>query len=519
MKITKISATILIILLTITYGSLLAQKTNLITADLGRHLKNGELFLQNFSVPQGNLYSYTYPTYHFINHHWSSGVVFYLIYELTGFIGLSTFFIFISLLTFFIFFNIAIKYSNLAIVAIISIFIIPVLASRVEIRPEIFSYLFSGVFFWILWNYNQEKINHYWLLMLPVIEIIWVNFHIYFFLGPALIGAFLIGELIDYAMVKNKKTISKLKWFFVTIIASGFTTLINPAGINGVLYPLKIFKNYGYRIFENQSVWFIEKLMSYPPALYFKIIFGILAISWIIAIFMAVKKRTEFSVANFIITLAFSAAGFWAIRNFTIFGYFALPIAAINFKFIVKKELNSSGTNEYFTTTVLAAIIMIILIIINQDYWRSRDSIGLGLKPEINAAAEFFKEQRIVGPIFNNYDIGGYLIYYLYPMEKVFVDNRPEAYPDSFFTETYVPMQEDEKKWQEKLEKYNFNVIFFHKNDLTPWAQAFLIKRISDPDWAPVYVDNYVIMFLKRNEINQPIIKKYELPKDMFRVS
>ncbi len=99
------------------------------------------------------------------------------------------------------------------------------------------------------------------------------------------------------------------------------------------------------------------------------------------------------------------------------------------------------------------------------------------------------------------------------------MDNRPEAYPESFFEETYVPMQEKEENWQKELKKYNFNAIFFYRNDLTPWAQNFLINRVSDPDWAPVYVDNYNIIFLMRVALNQPIIKKYKLPKNIFNIN
>ena len=46
--------------------------------------------------------------------------------------------------------------------------------------------------------------------------------------------------------------------------------------------------------------------------------------------------------------------------------------------------------------------------------------------PEINASADFFKTENIKGSIFNNYDIGGYLIFNLFPNQKLFVDNRPE---------------------------------------------------------------------------------------------
>ena len=63
------------------------------------------------------------------------------------------------------------------------------------------------------------------------------------------------------------------------------------------------------------------------------------------------------------------------------------------------------------------------------------------------------------------------------------------------------------------------NAIVFSHTDATPWGQNFLIERIKDRDWAAVYVDQYVIIFLKRNQQNQEVIEKYEVTKDRFRVA
>ncbi|MBI4648300.1 MAG: hypothetical protein HY738_17380 [Bacteroidia bacterium] len=145
---------------------------------------------------------------------------------------------------------------------------------------------------------------------------------------------------------------------------------------------------------------------------------------------------------------------------------------------------------------------------------------GLGLYSNINRSAKFFKANGIKGPIFNNYDIGGYLIYNLFPQQQVFVDNRPEAYSTDFFEKVYNPMLEKEEVWQQINAKYNFNCIYFFRLDETPFAQPFLIRRINDrANWAPVYVDGAIIILLERNTENQTIIQKFELPADMFIVT
>ena len=138
--------------------------------------------------------------------------------------------------------------------------------------------------------------------------------------------------------------------------------------------------------------------------------------------------------------------------------------------------------------------------------------------PNVNASAEFFKQSGLKGPVFSNYDIGGYLIYHLGGREKVFVDNRQEAFPSDFFRKVYIPMQEDPAVWKDSQDKYKFNVIYFYRHDITPWGQSFLIERIRDPQWAPVFADDYTVIFARRGSMDQGIIDRYELPKSMFRV-
>jgi len=177
------------------YFLFLAQKIDLATVDLGRHLKNGEnILLKNFGVLFKNFYSYTYPDYPFTNHNWGGGLIFFLIFKIGNFVGLHLFFIIVSLITFIIFFYLAKREGDFKIAFILSFLLIPLIAERKEIRPEIFSYLFSAIFFLILSLYKKNNISSRHLLILPLIQIIWVNTHIYFYLGLFLILVFLIEE-------------------------------------------------------------------------------------------------------------------------------------------------------------------------------------------------------------------------------------------------------------------------------------------------------------------------------------
>lgn len=507
-KLKKASGLVCLFLLLCFYGFFLAHKVNLVTADLGRHIRNGEFVFQNLKSLTTNFYSYTEPSFSTTNHHWLSGVVFYLVFKLAGFTGLSLFFLILSLSTLIIFFHLGQKKAGFVFASLACLLVTPLLAERTEIRPEGFSYLLTGIFFWLLLRYKEKKLSPKWLFLLPLLEILWVNLHIYFFLGPFLIGIFLINEVLSRSPAKI------LRHLTIVFVLTSLATILNPFGLKGSLAPLTIFENYGYRLVENQPVWFIEKLISNPNFLIFKIVFFVTALSFFLLI---LKKRFYF--LNFCVFLFFSLIAWLSIRNFTLFGFFTLPVLAANLSFLFGKRLKNYEEILAIFAPILIASFLIFSIIFkwptNFAYWRQ---FGLGLESENSRSAEFFKAQKIQGPIFNNYDIGGYLIFHLFPEQKVFVDNRPEAYSTDFFQKIYVPMQENDEEWQKQDKIQNFNAIFFAYHDATPWGQNFLVKRVGDPQWAPVFVDQNCLIFLKRNSQNQKIIEKFEIPKSYFRV-
>ncbi len=509
-----------ITLLCLYFFYLVIMPINLHTADLGRHIKNGELFVTQGIIPSTNLYSYTFPNLPFINHHWGTGVLFYLIYQFFGFSGLSIFFALLSVITFLLFLHLALKYSNLYTTLLVAALTIPLASSRTEIRPEVFSYLFISAFFWLLFNYNQGNLKHKWLWAIPLIELLWVNIHIYFPFGLLLLAIFGLEKLVQTLFQKSKQNTSQLQWLILVGVISGGVTLINPNGLTGVLYPFHIFDNYGYKVLENQSVSELDRLIAYPPTPFFKSLAVLLGLSWIAAFlsFNGKKWLSSGSISLFLITIIFTIMSFNAVRNYSLFAQFALSIIAINLKNLTFSKLKIDQGSAYLFYPILLICAFLSTLFISPNYWEKRPAGQIGTYPQSDQAVRFFLDNNLNGPIFNNYDNGGLLIFSLYPKEKVFVDNRPEAYPSDFFQKTYIPMQLDSKVWEVESQKYNFNTIFFYRRDLTNWGQNFLIERIKDKNWAPIYVDNFEIIFLKVNDQNAELIKKFRLPDSMFSV-
>ena len=262
-------------------------------------------------------------------------------------------------------------------------------------------------------------------------------------------------------------------------------------------------------IVENQSVFFMQN--RFPEFLYFH--FEVYSLAFYMMIIYLVARRKLKENLIFVVPLMFfNILAFKAIRGIPIFSMFFVPFAA---KFVY----DHVKFNKTFLLGTSIVVFFLSILFKNHYFSIYNGNFGIGLMPGVQKSAAFFRDNNIPGPVFNNYDIGGYLIFNLYPKERVFVDNRPEAYPVSFFGNTYIPAQEDDTKWNEIDEKYKFNAIYFYRLDATPWAQPFLIKRVKDSKWVPVYVDNYVLILVKDSEQNRNVIDNYKIPKSAFVVS
>ncbi|HLK62069.1 MAG TPA: hypothetical protein VKU19_01420 [Bryobacteraceae bacterium] len=505
----------------------LVQRIDLTTADAGRHITNGAMILKSGSDRQGvlytNFYSYTMPGQPFINHHWLTGVLFFVVWKVSGFAGLSVLVVVAGLAGFALFWDVARRAGGYWLAMAAGLLTAPLVTLRFDIRPEAITTLLMGVFLWILWRVRAKEIESRWLYSLPVLMLLWVNLHIGFVFGFLVLGAFLLDAAIPllWIRVRPRPAIAKSKssrtsapeipapdaaaWkplarvFGLCILAG----LLNPNFVKGFLYPLFIFDNYGYRIVENQSIPVLEQF-GLGAVMPFVLLEFTAASLLLIAVLAGIVSR-KFDRALLIPALISTVMAWSALRNFAIFGLFAVPALAGTIHLLrIRKQI------------LIPIVLVVLAIAVRQqieDFSQYFPTIGFGLLPGVEASADFLRANHLSGPIFNDYDIGGYLIFKLVMdgwSRPVFVDNRPEAYTTEFFQTVYKPAQQDESEWRRLDARYHFNVIFFSRRDATSWAKTFLENRSKDGAWAAVFADPYNIIFLRReNPANTLIIQKF----------
>ncbi|SRR6266568_2525498 len=486
----NISRLLLFIFLPLLVFTIFFHPINAINQDLGRHILFGKIIVQTHAVPKINLLSYTNPDFPFINTHWFSEVLFYLIENVMGFLGLLLITTLVATGAYLLQL-LYVKNAKAVPIIIASLFYFQILLDRTDVRPEIFSFFFLSLFIVILYTYRRGFTK--WIYILPFVELIWVNTHIYFPIGLLVLGLFLLDRLIT----QRKKIASKETIILATIfIISSIVTLINPNTLHGALYPLFVFQNYGFEIEENHTIFDIWNLYQQKSA----ILYFFISVPLLFSVLLLNLKKTK--PIDWFLAISFTIIAASAERNLPLFVFstFIACITALNnlyAKFPLGQVFNYRRMVLYIVVGLFIVWQTISLVMFNP--------FGYSLSVGASKAVDFLQKNHIAGQIFNNFDIGSYLAYRLYPQERVFVDGRPEAYPASFFQQEYIPIEQNKSLFQQADNKYHFNIIFIAYTDVTPWNQQFLRDINANPLWRLVYLDPLIVIYVKNIPQNHSI--------------
>jgi len=509
-------ACVFILILTF-YASLLLHKIDLPAADdLPRHIQNGAMLLQGHTdILFKNVYAYTEGEYPVVNHHWLSGVVFYALQQLVGFDGLVLFKALLLLAAFCLSFAVALKKADFWLVAVLAIPSILVLRERTELRPEIFSYFFIAVFLYLLTDLEEHP-EHKRIFWLVPLQMLWVNLHVFSSIGIALVAGFLLEKLQRRILVK------KLSLLLLGVVVA---TLINPYGIR-IFYifywSINAYKNFVVGTLEEYSV--SDFLRFSTPAEDISVaVFRPLALLMLLSFIPALRKKPIF---YFLAGVSTIVVGFSRLRGFAFFGMMALPIISANLndtyiwvrEEIKKRWASSARVAAALLQAGLVVCLGYLIVIAVQARISKYKEFGIGLTSFSANSGAFLKDNNIRGPIFNDPDIGSYLIGSVYPQERVFVDNRfADAYSASFFTDIYLPLLSDESKWQEAQRRYGFNTIVVYLYDQTDNFRDFIRRRIYDREWSFVYLDPYALILLRNTPENSDTIQKFAITPGNIR--
>ena len=454
------------------------------SSDIGRLLTEGQGILsgQAEQILHTNYFSYTEPSAPFINHHWLTAVLFYVLSQGLGIAGLNAVYVALGALALWIYLREAAFEVGAGVTGALAALALPMLALRNGLRPEIASVVMLALFLLILRDVRAGRMKLAWLWVLPVAELLWANLHPGFALGPVIFGCYLAGLVIEG---RSKELRSWAVPFAVTVISG----IANPNGFAGWLLPATVASNYGMPVQENESVF---KLQSIGLSVFIEVTFVLFATSALIA--WRKRAKTDWGLLLFAAGVGIMSLLFF--RIYVFFGGVALVAICANWRATTKEAMPSALAWIGAIVGVLSSMTVL------SAGWASA---GLDERRGDGDLAAFLRTNNVEGRIFNNYASGGYYIHH-FPDRKVFVDSRPEAYTAAFLQNEYLNALKDDGIWNQVVAKYDIRVIGFTQFNAN--EGQFLVRRFRDPAWVPVFVGATPVLVRRLPEY-QSLIDRY----------
>lgn len=452
--------------------------------DFWWHLRTGEYIVETATIPHADVFSLTNAGQPWVTHEWLTQVVFYLLFRLGSFPALIiTFAAVIAAALAFVYARCPGK-PYVAAAAVL----LAALASAVTwgVRPQMVSLLFTSIYLWVLDSADaQGKRRRLWILI-PLM-LLWVNMHSGYALGIAILSIYAFGAAIHHIRqsgwrIPDRR--SPLVSLAIVLVLCIAVVPLNPNGFTMFVYPFGTLFSGAMQTYIQE--WFSPDFHSiqFQP-------FAWLLLATLGAISISGKRP---SLVEILLLLGSAYAGLSSARNIPIFALVAAPLLADSlWSFIVERGWTGHVESRLRVTRGmvlvnwlllaglgLAAVSRIVMVVQNQPASEQTRYPA--------AAVDYIISHQLTGPIYNAYGWGGYLIWRLYPKQRVFIDGRADVYGDAFINR-YLAAWRGDAGWQALLDQYKVNTILIERD-------APLTSRLDqDAAWNRVYSDSLAAIY------------------------
>ena len=358
-------------------------------------------------------------------------------------------------------------------------------------RPQIFTYLIliSGVF---LLEKHVRTGSIKYLFALPVLSVLLINLHaamwpmLLVFTLPYLIGAVPLNTGSEKAVPSGN-----LLAILVTMAASALTGIINPYGLDNMLY---LVTSYGKGSFQLISEMGPADL-STPEGITF---FAFFAIAVLIAVFY--KKRLL--SARFVLLFAGTfVLGLKQIKGIPYFLLIGIPASSYMLSGLDIRSISGKLKN---TVTKTSKILMVISLCCALGYiCEARFFQTLDIKASKNEHYEHLDDiVRILDTsngqviLYTNFNDGQYLEFNGY---HPYIDGRAEVfYADNNqeydYFEEYLSLYDGGFYYRDFADKYHFNCLILDKS----LDSYMYLSMLRDSDFVLIYDSSDVVLFVRK---------------------
>lgn len=455
--------------------------------DIGWHIRTGDYILQQHSVPQADLFSFSKPNAPWFAWEWLADVIFAGLHSLAGLKGVVLVTAAVIVLWIALLLRQALWHgANVWAAAAIALVGTGAGSIHFLARPHVFSLVFTSLTVWLI--DRDRKHRDAWTWLLVPLAVLWVNLHGGFVLQIGLLGLTAVGAAMEARA--GLCPWSHVSRFGLLTGVCGAVTLINPYGIH----------LHGHIVDYLRSDW-IRSVVQEFQAPDFRsenqFQFELLLIAGLISVGFLISRR-RFVHALWIVV--FAHLSLIAARNIPIYVAVCAPllaqVATDRWQFLAERARRGSSIRilyemgvelvPMFRRNSLACFAVVLVAVLwgnwiqwPTDFPQSRFPVKLiqRHKAEIACARVLTVDQW-----------ADYLIYRFYPDQKVLIDGRSDFYGPELGTD-YLHVMRADYKWISTVQRYGIDTILIPVD----WPVVTLLK--ADPSWRVVADDGSAILF------------------------
>lgn len=488
-------------------------------ADIGWHMRTGELILATHSLPRTDPFSSTMQGQPWFAWEWLYDIVLGVLHQACGLNGVVWW---CALLVAGIY---ALLFSRLlgrgaGLPLAIGLMLLAEAAGTIHLyaRPHIVSWLFSLLWFIALeeWERRDRGRTRWLLWFFPVSMVLWVNLHGGWLFGVALLGIYVAAAWVE--SVREQDALAAIRAgrraraMAVAWVASAAATLVNPFGWR---LHAHIYRYLGDR-------YLMDRIDEFKSPNFHGWAERCFAAILMLTLMALASNRNKLRLSHLLVALLAVYAGFYSSRNLPVssmlLALVAGPIlwesiAALKDKagawgWIRRGSARISEFSERMGAQEMelrghlwpvVSVAMAFAICLHGGWLGSRQLIHAQFNPEkVPVAAVSFLQEELPGKqasreaVFSTDAWGGYVIYRLYPERKVVVDDRHDLYGSDRIRQ-YLILTQAEPGWQSVLKEWKIRTAV-----LPAGSTLASLLRLLPQDWRVAYEDQVGVVFERR---------------------
>jgi hypothetical protein len=433
--------------------------------DLFWHLQSGAWMVAHGAVPHVDPFSFTRLGAPWVTHEWGFSLLVYGIWLAGGYLALIAARVVVVLLIGWTLTR-TLKTEALAEPPrYLSIGLLAVglwaVSAEVILRAALLSELFLALTLLLLARYRQTGRGRE-LVLVAGLFWVWANLH-----SGVVFGLFVLGLFTLEAVLRRKA-----RPYLMTLAAAAGLSLVNPNGIETLLYPFRLSRI----LFAGGIPWELGHFTASSPAANS----GLLILAVLLLAGLLPLRRVPVSLAEIVGIAVFVFLIYRSPRFVFHAVILALPVIHRLWAERKPSSLAAFGVAGLTAVSVLVA-------------WS-------GFEPRLLApgvpepAARFVLAQGIRGRMFNHQNVGGYLLWRL--KEPVFWDGRNDVFAP--LVKEYVSTP-----FPELMDRYRVDWALVTEHE---WDPDFQSAR-----WGLIYWDDFRAVYLRRIPRFEPLLARLEL--------